>query len=320
MTLIGNPARVRRDCGQAANPGMFRRTPHTNVKVLRRSHLVSHRAFAPHRGPLWSALGVMLATVGCAPPGPVARESSLETMRHQVVVGAPLNGRISYLQAGSPVGPRLILVHGTPGSASGWADYLTDPPPGVEVVAIDRPGFGGSDPEIAVTSLDTQAAAVMALFPDDGRRVVLLGHSLGGPIVARVAAMQPGRVAAIVLLAASLDPALERIHPMQRVGAWTPVRALLPRAIRNANAELMALKPELEALALLLPKITAPVFIVHGTEDDLVPVANVPFMQAGLGGARCVKTQLLDGQNHFLPWNSPEVVRQAIRAALEGAC
>ena len=213
-----------------------------------------------------------------------------------------------------------MLVHGTPGAATAWADYLLQPPAGWEVVALDRPGFGQSGPAGAITTLAGQAAAVAALLPQDGRPVVLLGHSLGGPIVAQVAVDHPGRVTALVLLAASLDPAQEAIHPMQHVGAWPGVRSLLPRTLRNANAELMALKPELEALALRLPSITAKVVIVHGTQDDLVPVANVPFMQARLTGARCVKTVLLSGRNHFLPWNSADVVRQAINQALEAGC
>ena len=171
-----------------------------------------------------------------------------------------------------------------------------------------------------MTRLSDQAAAVLALMPADGRRVVLLGHSLGGPIVARVAADHPERVAGLVLLAASLDPALEALHPMQQVGAWGFVKALLPRSLRNANAELMALKTELEALATDLPRISTRVVIVHGTLDDLVPVANVPFMQSHLTGASCVKTVLLQGRNHFLPWNSEAAVREAIRMALEPAC
>ena len=70
----------------------------------------------------------------------------------------------------------------------------------------------------------------------------------------------------------------------------------------------------------MLPLIKAKVVIVHGTKDDLVPVANVPFMQAHLTGARCVKTVLLEGRNHFLPWNSADVVREAVRVALEEGC
>ena len=276
------------------------------------------------RGPLWTALGVAVAAVGCAPPGPRVAESATDGMRATVAVGAPLAAAVSYLRAGDATGPRLILVHGTPGSATAWADYLASPPPGVEVVAIDRPGFGRSGPDGAITGLAGQAAAVIALLPRDGRPAVLLGHSLGGPVVAYVAAQlaaeRPPRVSAIVLLAASLDPAQESIHPMQHVGAWAPVRWLLPRILRNANAELMALKPELETLASMLPRIGAKVIIVHGTLDDLVPVANVPFMQSRLSGARCVKTVLLEGRNHFLPWNSQEAVRDAIRQALEPGC
>lgn len=274
----------------------------------------------PPRGRLFSAVSVVLATVGCAPPGPRAPEAATAAMRMRVAVPAPLDTELSVLRAGPTQGARVILVHGTPGSASGWADYLLDPPPGFEVLALDRPGFGGSGPAGAMTTLAQQAAAVRALLPRDGRPVVLLGHSLGGAVVARVAADAPDRVAALVLLAASLDPALETIHPMQRVGAWAPVRALLPRTLRNANSELMALKPELEALAAHLPRIRAKVLIVHGTADDLVPVANVPFMQARLSGARCVQTVLLEGANHFLPWNAEARVREAIAQALEPAC
>ncbi len=274
----------------------------------------------PARGPLLSALGVALAAVGCAPPGPRAPVSAIETLRHRVVMPGASGHALSYLEAGNRRGPQLILVHGTPGSASGWADYLLDPPPGVHVLALDRPGFGESGPPGAMPHLADQAAAVHALMARDGRPIVLLGHSLGGPVVAQVAAEHPGQVSALVLLAASLDPALERIHPMQHVGALPGLNALLPRALRNANVELMALKPELQALAERLPAIRAKVLIVHGTHDDLVPVANVPFMQAQLRGARCVQTVLLEGRNHFLPWNAQDAVRDAIRRALEPAC
>jgi pimeloyl-ACP methyl ester carboxylesterase len=83
---------------------------------------------------------------------------------------------------------------------------------------------------------------------------------------------------------------------------------------------LMALKPELLALQAMLGRIKSKVVIVHGTRDDLVPVANVPFMQAQITSASCVQTVLLPNRNHFLPWNSEDVVRQAIRSALEPTC
>ena len=150
---------------------------------------LSSRIHAAPRGHLWSALGVALAAVGCAPPGPRAASSLVEAMRTPVAVKPPLDLTLSVLRSGDTTGPRVILVHGTPGTAASWADYLLAPPPGVEVLAIDRPGFGLSGPAHALPKLADQAAAVRALLPADGRPVVLLGHSLGGPVVARVAAM-----------------------------------------------------------------------------------------------------------------------------------
>lgn len=271
-------------------------------------------------GRTWSALAVVLGTLGCAPPGPRLPVAGTEPLRRSVAVPEALGSTLSTLVAGDPQGLRVVLVHGTPGSAEGWTDYLLAPPPGIELVALDRPGFGRSGPDRALVRLADQAAAVAALLPADGRRAVLLGHSLGGPIVARVAAEHPERVAAIVLLAASLDPALEQIHPLQPLAAWRPLRALLPRAIRNANAELMALQPQLIELAALLPRVRAPVLIVHGDADDLVPVANVSYMQALLSGARCRVTRLLPGRNHFLPWNAEPEVRAAIAWATSPSC
>ena len=228
--------------------------------------------------------------------------------------------RLSYLVHGDAKGTRVILVHGTPGEAAGWSDYLASPPPGVEVVALDRPGFGKSGPDGPVTSLAQQADAVAALFPADGRPVVLVGHSLGGPIAAWAAALHPNRVVALVLLAASLDPELESIHPMQHVGQWAWVSRWLPRAIRNANEELMVLRPELEELQKLLPRVSAPTLIVHGTADPLVPVANVAYIEANLSAVRCLHKLLLPNVNHFLPWNSQDTVRDGIRWALHPPC
>lgn len=275
---------------------------------------------APRRGRLRSAIGVALVAAGCMPPRPAANASQADALRATARAGAPLDLELGLLRGGRPGAPRVILVHGTPGDATGWIDHLLRPSADMDVVALDRPGFGRSGPEGARPRLVDQAAAVAAILPDDGSRAVLLGHSLGGAVVARVAADHPDRVGAVVLLAAALDPALETVHPMQRVGAWPPVSAMLPRAIRNANTELMALKAELEALEPALASIVAKVVIVHGTADPLVPVANVDYVRSRLTRARCVRTTLLEGADHFLPWSAFDAVQQALREALERGC
>lgn len=223
-------------------------------------------------------------------------------------------GSLCYLQAGDSEGRRVILVHGTPGSAEGWADFLLNVPPGLEYVALDRPGFGRSSPEGALVPLPDQAAAVAFLLATRaGRKPILVGHSLGGAVVAWLAAARPEAVAGIVIVAGSLDPAQEQVHPLQLLGARWPIRTMLPRAMRNANLELMGLKPWLERLQPMLSRIRVPVWIVHGTRDRLVPLANVEFMRKHLTGSQRVTAELLGGADHFLPWNSRIRIEALIR-------
>jgi pimeloyl-ACP methyl ester carboxylesterase len=268
----------------------------------------------------FTAVTVMLAATGCGNMGPNIPQTDLEHLRQFKTVGAPLNRKLSYFQSAQTLGVPVIYVHGTPGSAQAWANYVERPIDGSYSIAMDRPGFGQSTPELAVTSLSDQAAAVLALMPPGNEPVVLVGHSLGGPVVAQVAAEHPERVRAVVLLAASLDPGLEKIHPLPPLGKYWPIRGLLPDKLRNSNDELMDLKTHLMALEPLLKQVTAPVIIVHGTADDLVPFENVAFMQAKLTNARCLKTVVVDRQNHFLPWNSESIVRDAISWAIEAKC
>lgn len=269
---------------------------------------------------IMGVLAVVMTLAGCAPPAPRLSSEQLSTLRSTVHVDAPLNQAISIVRSPETTGVPVIYVHGTPGSAEGWTDYVLDPLPGTRSIALDRPGFGSSEPEQAVTSLALQAAAVTALFPQDGSPVVLVGHSLGGAVIAKVAADHPQRVRALVFLASALDPAQEKINPLQYLGQHWPVSALLPRAMRNANEELMVFKGELEALQPLLPQITAPTIIVHGTKDPLVPFANVAYMQAHLNHAACIKTVTLTDFNHFLPWNAEPQVRAAIEWAVHADC
>ncbi len=290
---------------------------------IRRTVVPAPARIRYRRHGLIHAVTLVLALPGCVPGPDMSADERDALDRDSLEVPALLPDvtepvTISYLKGGTPGAPRVVYVHGTPGEAMGWADYVaSDVAPGglrVETIAIDRPGFGESGPPSGeVTSLTAQAAALEPfLHVRDGVKPILVGHSLGGPIVARAALDYPERVGGLVIAAGSLDPDLEDIHPLQWVGEWPIIRSILPRPMRHANREILALEAELQTLAADLDQIDMPVVIVHGTEDDLVPFANVAFMEKSLTSAAPLEVVVLEGINHFLPWNSKPALDEAV--------
>jgi len=73
-------------------------------------------------------------------------------------------------------------------------------PPGLGVVALDRPGYGAS--RQGAGGFAANARAVVAELDARGiERAVLVGHSYGGGVALAVAQLAPGRAEALVLLA-----------------------------------------------------------------------------------------------------------------------
>jgi pimeloyl-ACP methyl ester carboxylesterase len=93
-----------------------------------------------------------------------------------------------------------VLLHGQPGSAADWQQLTGRLPAPLDVVALDRPGYGAS--EQAAGGFGYGARAVLAEL--DARGIgpaVLVGHSFGGGVALSVARLAPERVEALVLLA-----------------------------------------------------------------------------------------------------------------------
>ena len=225
----------------------------------------------------------------------------------------PLSETISYLRGGNPDGRRIVFIHGTPGNAKGWADYLLNIGKSRLHIALDRPGFGKSGPRNAVVSIERQAAAVKPFLRQAGtKKAILVGHSLGASIAVQTALDYPDIVAGLLLLSGAFDPDLEEANFIQLLGTLRPLAFLLPRDIENANRELLELKRELVVMAERLHEITIPIGIVHGDRDPLVPYANVAYMQKKFVNAPLALITLKN-KDHFIPWHS----KAAIDAALE---
>lgn len=213
--------------------------------------------------------------------------------------------------------PLVVLVHGSPGSADAFLDYLADTvlSKKARLVTIDRPGFGYTQdfgkPE---RSLAAQAAGVKAvadqLAPD--QKIWLVGHSLGGSVIARFAMDYPEQTAGLVLVAASIDPAMEE-HPWwQSAINPPPLKWLIPKSFWTSNAEIKPLEAELKKMLPLWRNIRCPVSVIHALDDRLVPVANTDFARRVLVNCPDLKMEILPGGDHFILWSCTGIVGQAI--------
>ena len=113
-----------------------------------------------------------------------------------------VDGRtISYLTMGEGDADPVVLVHGFGGDKNSWL-FVQQPLSGSRPVhALDLPGHGASTKDVGDGSLDTLAGAVTGFLSSLGiERAHLVGHSLGGAVIATVARAEPARVASLTLL------------------------------------------------------------------------------------------------------------------------
>jgi len=145
-----------------------------------------------HRFSAALLLLLLLATAGCA-------------ARHQPIT-IPVAGASLYVDDGGRDGVPVLFIHGNGGSSAQWRaqlDHLRGS--GRRAIAMDLPGFGRSAaPLNADMSLAAMASAIDQATNTLGLdRFVIVGHSYGGAVVAKYAAMHPQKVAGVVYVDAA---------------------------------------------------------------------------------------------------------------------
>lgn len=219
-------------------------------------------------------------------------------------------------QPGSNAAITLVFVHGSPGDAGAWHSQFEEPYPNARMIAYDRPGFGQSKPARRQPHLQDQVDALMEWLPEaTSERVFLVGHSYGSPIALLAALQHPEKIRGALMIGGDVDPALERPWWIQYPLHWQLTSWLLPKSWRQCNREMLTVRRDLRQLQKELPKLSVPLVALHGDRDPLVPVENVAWLEnqlAGLGLSNRFAKIVLPGVNHFIPWEHPQRVRDAI--------
>ena len=214
--------------------------------------------------------------------------------------------------------PLVIFVHGTPGGWHNQASFLHDKflQDHFHMISMDRLGHGYSTGKIE-PSLQAQAASFKALLDRDttGNGAIMVGHSLGGPIIARTAMDYPEQVSGLVFIASSGDPK-RSLKWYNTVGGFLPVSWFVPKDLKRANREILPLKKQLKAMSPLWKNIVVPTVIIQGGKDRLVNPKNADFLQAELVNAK-VDMVIEPEDDHFLHWRQPKLVIDALASFID---
>jgi pimeloyl-ACP methyl ester carboxylesterase len=227
-----------------------------------------------------------------------------------------VDGRnIHYALTGQDSLPTLFFIHGSPGSWNAFSEYMKDSLllEKFRMVSVDRPGFGYSDygqPQ----HLDVQSLWISRIFYQlaNHKPMFLAGHSLGGPLVIKLAADNPRIFSGLVIISGSIDPSEEKPEKWRPLLFKTPLNYFVPGAMRPSNEELWYLKKDLVELEKDFSQITCPVYFIHGAMDTWVPPGNVKYGKKLLVNASLVEETIIPDANHFIPWSKYAEIRQVL--------
>lgn len=223
--------------------------------------------------------------------------------------------RLHHERHGSPGAPPIVLLEGMGGDIPGWRRNIPHLAEELLVVAYDFRGNGRSGaPDEAMT---------MATFVDD--TVALLGHlgidrahvygqSFGGMVAQELVLSHPDRVWALILAATHCGgphavptrakapkgepwrelyaPGFPDDHP-EHVADDLRVGGERPQASHAGRRQWEAVQGF--DIYDRLPGIRVPTLVLHGTEDQMVPVENARILAERILGAELL---LLEGAGH----------------------
>lgn len=225
--------------------------------------------------------------------------------------------RIEYAQIGhgSPV---VVFENGLGPSMRNWSRVFPEIGKQATVFAYNRPGYGDSDPAPTPRDGDHIVDELRALLRNRelAPPYVLVGHSLGGLYMQLFARKYPDEVAGLVLVDSTHPTQMEGAGAIDQQPLWA--RLLFHLLVRGE------LRKEFDAAAatgqevLQLPTVTGkPVWVLSAIDTSTsAAVSHANKKRADIAHLYPGSWQLWLESGHFIQWDKPEVVIEAVRGVL----
>jgi pimeloyl-ACP methyl ester carboxylesterase len=231
----------------------------------------------------------------------------------------------------------LVFVHGWTCDSSSWAAQVPAFAKKYRVITLDLPGHGRSaSPKDGKFSMDLFARAVEAVRAEaKSERIVLIGHSMGAPVIRQYARLYPQRVAGLVAVDGPLDmrgfPPAEFRQPPPMVGAeGLKAREGMIRGMFTPQTP-EALKKQILSMMLGAPEATAngamaTIFDPSIKSSDVIkaPALSIVAGTAQLPNAQTTKevfpnheSAQIAGTGHFLMMEKPDEFNRLVTAFLD---
>ncbi len=218
----------------------------------------------------------------------------------EVATTGGLSLKAWFIPAGDAPAPGIVLVHGWESARDRTLPHAAFlHAAGFHVLALDVRGHGGNEAETLPISVGEFAADALAgahwlAARGEVTRIGILGHSMGAAGVLVAAAREPA-IRAVVAVSTPADPyRLTRQTfrlaelPIPGLVAW-PLAWLTARVYLRPRGHTIAGTSAARAVRV----IAAPVLLVHGDDDHVVPVGHLARLAAARRAANPGTTQTL---------------------------